>query len=90
VQTSPVPQPSPVNRVQTTGRPSSDHNPTNGQPYNEPLRHKINRQTTRGKPKTREANNGEKNNALIRSPLVFTGGLFRMTAIVFSFYLTKY
>ena len=27
VQTSPIPQPSPVNHVQTTGRPSSDHNP---------------------------------------------------------------
>ena len=59
VTTSPMPKPSPANHVQTTGRPSSDHNPNNGQPVQRtPAPQNKPADKPEEKPKTREANNG--------------------------------
>ena len=53
-----LPKPSPVNHVQTTGRPATVHNPNNGQPVQRTAKPE-NQQEQRSteKPKTREANN---------------------------------
>jgi hypothetical protein len=55
-QNNTLPQPSPVNQVRTTGRPSTVHNPNNGQPVQRaPKPENKPDQPAAEKPKTREA-----------------------------------
>ena len=53
-----LPKPSPINHVQTTGRPATVHNPNNGQPVQRTTKpEKQPEQRSTEKPKTREADN---------------------------------